>query len=334
MRYIIIGAGAIGGTIGARLFSSGREVVLTARGEHLAALRSGGLRFATPDQAVTLPIPAVAGPDELTLRRDDVLIMSVKTQDATAVLDAWARQPVPGNQVAAQALPVFCALNGVASERMALRRFRHVYGVSVWLPATHLEPGSVASEGTPKSGLLPVGRYPAGTDATAAQVAADLSASQFLSPVRADVMRLKYGKLLSNLSNAVQAMFGIEGGLDEVAAGLRQQVRAEGAAVLDAAGIDYASPEEQAGLRGEQIQIATPAGLQARAGGSSWQSLRRGTGSIEADYLNGEIALLGRLHGVPTPVNELLQRLANEFARDRRPPGSITDGEVAQLLAA
>ena len=47
MRYIIIGAGAIGGTIGARLFESGHEVVLTARGAHLAALREGGLRFAT-----------------------------------------------------------------------------------------------------------------------------------------------------------------------------------------------------------------------------------------------------------------------------------------------
>ena len=48
MRYIIIGAGAIGGTIGARLFESGHEVVLTARGAHYGALRDGGLRFATP----------------------------------------------------------------------------------------------------------------------------------------------------------------------------------------------------------------------------------------------------------------------------------------------
>ena len=49
-----------------------------------------------------------------------------------------------------------------------------------------------------------------------------------------------------------------------------------------------------------------------REGGSSWQSLARGPGSIEADYLNGEIVLLGRLHGVPTPANELFQRLAGQ----------------------
>ncbi|NUT26811.1 MAG: ketopantoate reductase family protein, partial [Streptomyces sp.] len=68
-----------------------------------------------------------------------------------------------------------------------------------------------------------------------------------------------------------------------------------------------------------------------RGGGSSWQSLTRGTGTIEADYLNGEIALLGRLHGVPTPLNELLQHLANTFARERREAGSMPVGELVRL---
>jgi 2-dehydropantoate 2-reductase len=77
-----------------------------------------------------------------------------------------------------------------------------------------------------------------------------------------------------------------------------------------------------------------PAGETQRAGGSSWQSLQRGAGSIEADYLNGEIALLGALHGVPTPVNRLVQRVANELARDGKPPGSITPDELRRQLAA
>jgi 2-dehydropantoate 2-reductase len=48
MRYIVIGAGAVGGTIGGRLFESGHDVVLVARGPHLDALRAHGLRLATP----------------------------------------------------------------------------------------------------------------------------------------------------------------------------------------------------------------------------------------------------------------------------------------------
>jgi 2-dehydropantoate 2-reductase len=69
-----------------------------------------------------------------------------------------------------------------------------------------------------------------------------------------------------------------------------------------------------------------------RAGGSSWQSLARGTGSIEADYLNGEIVLLGRLYAVPTPVNELLQQLANVAARERARPGSVELHTITERL--
>lgn len=68
-----------------------------------------------------------------------------------------------------------------------------------------------------------------------------------------------------------------------------------------------------------------------RAGGSTWQSLARGTRTAEADYLNGEIVLLGRLHGVLTPANEAARRLVNQFARDGLAPGTLTP---EQFLAA
>jgi 2-dehydropantoate 2-reductase len=341
MRYIIIGAGAVGGTIGARLFESGHEVVLVARGAHHAAMADRGLRFATPAGAVTLQVPAVAGPGELSLHADDVLIVAVKAQDAVAALDAWAWRPVAGGGVAAHELPVFCAQNGVAGERLALRRFGHVYAMCVWLPATHLQPGVVEAQGAPMSGLLPVGRYPAGTDETARRVAADLAGSAFLAPVSADVMRYKYAKLLANVRNAVEAVCGpakapdgsAAGGNAAAAAELRRRAQEEGAAVLAAAGIGYASEAELDALRGDQVEVEPVSGVR-RSGGSSWQSLTRGTGSIEADFLNGEIVLLGREHGVPAPVNELLQRLANQFAAERRPPGSITPSEMAALMAA
>jgi 2-dehydropantoate 2-reductase len=149
-------------------------------------------------------------------------------------------------------------------------------------------------------------------------------------------MRFKYGKLLTNLANAVEALCGPASAPGENSAAadeLRQRARDEGAAVLAAAGIDYSSAQEQAALRGDQVRIAPVRGTR-RGGGSSWQSLTRGTGSIEADYLNGEIVLLGREHGIPTPVNQLLQRLANQFAAARREPGTVTADEMAQLMAA
>jgi 2-dehydropantoate 2-reductase len=331
MRYIVIGAGAVGGTIGARLFASGRDTVLVARGAHLAAIRAGGLRLAAPEGTSVLPIPVVGSPGELGLRRDDVLIVAVKTQDAEAVYSEWAWQPVRGGSVAGQCLPVLCAQNGVASERLALRRFRQVYGVCVWLPATHLEPGTVQAQGAPLSGLLHLGRYPAGTDETVGQIAGDLAASRFMAPVWPDVMRWKHGKLLANLGNAVEAVCGRRDG-DDVAE-LRRRARAEGTAVLDAAGIPYTSEEENAAARGDRVRIHPIDGL-ARGGSSSWQSLARATGSIEADFLNGEIVLLGREHAIATPVNEALQRLANQAAHDRKAPGSASPDDVLAIAAA
>jgi 2-dehydropantoate 2-reductase len=323
MRYVVIGAGAVGGTIGGRLFAAGHEVVLVARGPHLEALRGGGLRLEVAEGRSQLAIPAVSGPQELEPRADDVLVLAVKTQDTAAVLDAWSGF---GSGPA-----VVCAQNGVENERLALRRFREVYGMCVWLPASYLEPGVVRAAGAPLSGILTLGRYPSGRDERVRAIAADLVSAGFEAPVSDDVMAWKYAKLLSNLGNAVDAVCGPDA--DDDLRALAPRATAEGAAVLDAAGIGYVSAEEQARVRGDKVQLPT---VNGRPGGrsSSWQSLARDTGSIESDYLNGEVVLLGRRLGLPTPVNEALQRTATRFARDHRSPGTLTPAERAELLAA
>ncbi|MFE6165518.1 ketopantoate reductase family protein [Streptomyces sp. NPDC056486] len=331
MRYIIVGAGAIGGTVGGRLAESGHDVVLVARGAHYEAVREGGLRVRTPEGTVTHRLPVVRTPEELgELRADDVLFLAVKTQDCEAALDAWSGRPVAGGGTAGEVLALVCAQNGVESERMALRRFRRVYGMCVWLPATHVEPGSVSAAGAPYTGILHLGRYPTGTDDTARLVSADLEKSKLLSPVVADVMRWKYGKLLANLANSIEAVTGVISSNEATA--LYRQAREEAEAVLAAAGIEAVSEQEQKETRGDRVRLEPFDGSE-RGGGSSWQSLSRGTGTIEADYLNGEIALLGRLHGVPTPVNDTLQGVANAFARERRDAGSMEVSELLGLVA-
>ncbi|MEU6347800.1 2-dehydropantoate 2-reductase N-terminal domain-containing protein [Streptomyces sp. NPDC047072] len=329
MRYIIIGAGAVGGAVGGRLAGAGHEVVLVARGAHHAALRDGGLRLRVPEGEFTYRLPVVAGPGELgELRADDVLVLAVKTQDTEAALGAWGPAPVAGGGTAAERLPLLVAQNGVEGQRIALRRFRQVYGVCVWLPATFVEPGAVSAAGSPLTGILHLGRYPHGPAEILHRIAADLEKARFEAPVTAEVGRWQYAKLLSNLANAVEAVSGPLA--DEEALAFVDRVRAEGAAVLDAAGIAYASVEEQRSTRGNKVDLVPLDGA-PRGGGSTWQSLARATGTIEADYLNGEIVLLGRLHNIPTPLNELLQSLANTFARERRSAGSMPVGELVRL---
>ena len=48
MRFVIFGAGAIGGVVGARLHQSGHDVALIARGAHYEVIRERGLTLETP----------------------------------------------------------------------------------------------------------------------------------------------------------------------------------------------------------------------------------------------------------------------------------------------
>lgn len=53
---------------------------------------------------------------------------------------------------------------------------------------------------------------------------------------------------------------------------------------------------------------------------------------MEIDYLSGEISLMGRLAGVPTPVNDAVTTLVATMARDGRAPGSADPQEMRRAL--
>lgn len=320
MRFIIYGAGAIGGVIGARLHQAGNDVVLVARGEHLRAIQRDGLRLEAWEESATLEIPAVGDPSEIEFKPGDLVFLCMKTQDTE---DALVRLAL----AAPSDIAVVCAQNGVENERLAIRHFENVYGMVVMLPATHLEPGVVIASSSPTTGMLDIGRYPTGSDEVAEQIAEALNSATFQSVAQERVMRWKYSKLLMNLGNAVQAACGP--GAD--VADIHRQLRDEALACYAAAGIDCATAEETRERRAGGLELR-PVGGQMRQGGSTWQSLSRGTGSVESDYLNGEIVMLGRLHGVPTPANATAQRIARRLAVEGQPPGSITPQDLAEEI--
>lgn len=336
-RYVVVGAGAIGGALGGRLTHAGLDAVLVARGEHLAVLQQSGLRLRTPTEDLQIPVTAVGGPDELELHPDDVVVVATKTQHAQSALLAWADAAVveQGRTIgtAGEHLPVLMALNGVASEDLALRYFRRVYGVCVWLPAVHLEPGEVIVRGTPTSGMLHVGRVPAelADEQDAAllrRVAADWQAASFDVPLPGDVMAWKYRKLISNLGNVFQALVHSNGD----SAPLAGLAEAEARAVLDGAGIAYTSDEDESAARDAGFVMHPVPGVPEDVGGSTWQSLTRGTGNVETDYLNGEIALIAHRTGQPAPVNTALAVLARQAAATGMKPGELSARQVAARL--
>jgi 2-dehydropantoate 2-reductase len=316
MRFIVYGAGAVGGVVAGRLHLSGADVQVVARGEHLATIRRRGLRLVSPAEDVTLEIPAADSLSGLDVGPDTAVLVAVKSHQTPGVLgDLAAYAPPDATVVSLQ--------NGVANEQTLLRAAEHVLAVTVMLPATHLEPGAVEQASHPVPGMLDVGRYPGGTDERCEEFAAGVRAAGFESVVRPDVMAWKHRKLLTNLGNAAQASCAPSDDRERLVALARE----EGERVLATAGIAVVTPEQDAERRGDLI---TPGAIGSRGGGSTWQSVRRGTGNVESDYLNGEISMLGRLHRVPTPANDLLRVTVARVVAARAEPGTL---DAADLLA-
>lgn len=318
MRYVVYGAGAVGGVIGGSLHRSGASVTLVARGAHLEAIRRDGLVLDAGDGRHRIDAPATDTAAEVAWTDDTVVVLAVKSHQAATALDDLRRHAPAG-------VAVMCATNGVATEVAALRRFARTYGMCVMLPATHLEPGVVVASCHPTPAILDVGRFPYGTDEVTASVSADLRAAGIDSLERDDVMARKRRKLVLNLGNGVDASFAPGPAADELAA----LAQAEGEQVLAATGASLVSAEEDGERRGTVLQRRP--GVE-RGGGSTWQSLRRATGDSEIDYLAGEIVLQGRLLGIPTPVNEAVVAATRHLARTGGQPRSLDAAEVLASL--
>jgi 2-dehydropantoate 2-reductase len=327
MRFIIYGAGGIGSGIGGHLWRTGHEAILIGRSGHAGKIQADGLRLITGTQEYRLDVQAVTHTREIRFRADDVVLLTMKSQDTEAALrelraaggDPWE-------------LPIFCVQNGIANEPIAVRYFRRVYGVLIVIPGLFLEDGVVYNPIRGNAGMTDIGLYPRGMDATAEQVAAALREASYEARAHSNVMAPKARKLLGNLGNALGAITDGRGDGGPYMA----EARREGERCLEAEGHPV---ESEASFRerchARRGETTLPEGV--RNLGSSWQSLMRRQGSIEADFLNGEIVLLGRKHGIPTPFNAVLQLIANEMAAAREPPGKYTAEELfamAERLAA
>lgn len=321
MRFIVYGVGAIGGTFAAALSKAGYPVIGIARGRMLDAIKADGLRFRTPLGDERIPLQVVASPAEISFGARDIILLTMKSQDTAgailALRDAGVRDQA-----------VVCAQNGINNERLALRHFPNTYAMTVMCPADYLVPGEVVCFARPRHGILDLGRYPEGLDATVTVMAGAFGAANFAVFPMDRVLKSKHGKLLENLGNVIEAALAPGTGAPEIAGA----VRAEAEAVYRAAGITEwikigGGEQRRVGV----LELGTVEGV-VRTGGSSTQSLKRNAGSIETDYLNGEIVLMGRLHGAPTPLNAALCRLSQELVERGAGVGGLSSDDLRNRL--
>lgn len=95
MRIAIFGTGGVGGRFGAQLASAGEDVVFIARGEHLQAIQTQGLRLATPEGDIVIH-PAEASDDPVQVGVVDLVILGVKSWQVRDA--AKAMKPMIGQE--------------------------------------------------------------------------------------------------------------------------------------------------------------------------------------------------------------------------------------------
>ena len=84
MKVVVVGAGAVGGTLAARLGSAGHTVGVVARGEHLNALQGNGLALETPTEKLQVPVEAHAEPE--AFGPQDLVVIGLKAHQIGSML--------------------------------------------------------------------------------------------------------------------------------------------------------------------------------------------------------------------------------------------------------
>jgi len=338
MRFIVYGTGAVGGTIAARLSHAGLPVVCIARGEHLREMRKNGLILHTPEQVITAHPDLVEHPRDIQFTDEDIVLLCMKSQHTEAALQDL--HSVAGNDV-----PVVCVQNGVVNERLTSMLFSRVYACVVVVPALYQQPGVVACHASGRSGILDIGWYSCTTQDKADPILDSLTKALeragFGSRATPDIMAWKYAKLTTNLGNIIQAAVKRPSTNDEVdrqswrdaSRGLSTQLHSEARACFAAAGIDCLTQEDiNARCEEEAVNMrANIAGID-RIGGSTLQSMLRGTGNIETDHLNGEIVILGKRYNIPTPANAVMQNIGREMMEKKLDIGHYSIEEILQRI--
>jgi 2-dehydropantoate 2-reductase len=325
MRFIVYGAGAIGSIVGGHLHRVGSDVVLVGNPRHVDRINEAGLRLVMADETYVLKIPACKKAEELRpFKNDDILLLTAKSQHTLVCLGQLKNAGAP------RTLPIFCVQNSICNEALATRVFDRVYGVMVRVPGIFLEPGEVINAITGNTGFLEVGLYPSGLDQLAREVAEAFKKAGFGGGANEWVMRAKGAKCLLNLANALGA---ITNGMGD-GSRFMTEARKEAVDVWKAAGIEWEDLESYE-RRAREIRGVTrmPKGYEnIRNRGSSWQSLLRGTGNIEAEQLNGDVVKMGRSLGIKTPYNELLWKVADDMADKGEKPGKYAAEDLMKMV--
>jgi 2-dehydropantoate 2-reductase len=320
MKIAIVGAGAIGGYVGAQFALSGANVTFIARGANLAAIREKGIRLITSDGTERVANNVHAMSDCAEAGPQDLVILAVKAHQ----LEAVARD-VP--KLFAAETPVVTMQNGipywyfhghggplaghrlqsvdpagVIAERIPPER---VIGCVVYPASELLAPGVI---GNVDGNRFPLGELDGSSSERVQRISECFGKAGFKSPVLADIRAEIWLKLWGNVSfNPISALTGatlVEICQSPLTRELVADMMREAEAVAARLGISFRVPLERRIAGAEKLGSHKPSMLVDVEAGRE----------LELDALVGAVVEIGRLTGTPTPLIDAVHALARLFA--------------------
>lgn len=291
MRIAMMGSGGIGGYFGARLAAAGHDVTFIARGRHLDAIRTTGLRIDSPEMGDALIRPAQATDDPAEVGVVDAVILGVKLWDTEA--SGRAITPMIGPDTTVLSLQ-----NGVEGDDILagiVGADRLIGGVA-FIASSIAEPGVIAHIGTMQR--IVIGERAGGSSPRVEALHAALAEAGVTAEISDDVARTIWEKFvfLVGLSSTTTLMRTTLGPIREnpESREFLLNVMRETVAVGRARGI--ALPEDYA-----EDRLGFADGLPVAMTSSMHHDRERGN-RLELPWLAGTVVRLGREFGVPTPV--------------------------------
>lgn len=292
MRILILGAGGVGGYVGAKLLSAGGDVVFLARGSRFASLRSDGLRIESALGDISMRVRVAASPPD---RFDpDLAVIACKAPALDGALDLIA----PALRNGAPILPF---LNGVAHLDAIARKFAHspIIGGIAHGALTLREDGAIAHL-TPFFSAI-VGPLSAAGNSAAQQVTGLFATAHVDVRLSENIIQDLWGKyvFITTLAGAtclmrasIGAILASDGGEDLIAGLL-----AECLAVARAEGI----------AQDKAIMAAYRRVLVERGSALTSSMLRdvRAGSATEANHILGDMVRRARKHAIATPILDL-----------------------------
>jgi 2-dehydropantoate 2-reductase len=302
MRVAVIGAGGVGGAFGAALARAGGDVTFVARGAHLAAMRSEGLRVES-ERGDTHIHPVQATDDPAGIGPVDVVLFCVKLWDVEAA--GATIRPLVGADTA-----VIPLQNGIdAGDRLVpILGATAIMGGTVAISATISAPGLIRQTGRFMS--MAFGERGGGPSPRGERLLTLCQQAGFdvmLSPDIAVQIWQKF--ILLTAMSGCTAITRLPVGKwrdDPDMLGLYEDVMRETAAVGRAQGVALAPDvvdRQLAQIKGQ------PPGLMA----SMAVDLLRGN-RLELPWLAGKVVALGRDYGIPTPANAAIFAALKPYA--------------------